>query len=736
MSRASTQTAQADYNHLHDKPAQLAQKMVEHRSEPFYLSEIVALAGGRVDAMQQAAGGHADVFKDAQKAHDDITKGRQAASETNTHMLIEHMQEFRWGTGAEAMVMELENHGRLEKFGNDVHRIEPEWTSQVGRMVGKAVADGLVPASAVVAFNGQGWDAHVISDREKQASLGSVYRTPAATDAAEHESANDLTLKRKELETAEKGLRELDNELSKELAGDHIGATLTDDKKVAYIRAFQNKDEYKKAVARVNAASQALGLTLKRDGADLAAFGADDKDPVQAGQAGGDLMATYRALAVAPHNSPLIAAVADHPPAALAGNKKELEALAERSLEIDQPLEFAHLREIFEAAEAKEKGTGIIAVLGEAKKRLCEPYEAFNQFRGLAKVSRQIDRALPAYQSYLKIRDTLKPVEKQKKLAEVIELFAGEEDRAAVRVGKGLAALVGGAAEAGEFAKTGQLQSLANAILGQGREFLAAANAGKEGAELTTAAKGVGLAGAELKLLPLMAIALGGVQLFEDGAAFAKSKNPADLVAGVGDALSIVGGAVMCVPGLQPIGEAINVVGSAITYIAHLFRGDPEGDKRRKDEKGTLVETHAYGNVTGELAQTLTNPAAKGALDRVGKDAVKWSPEQIQEVARLHPFLFTESHLMDTADNVRKFYMQDKNGGLSTSHTSSLHQFVTTFPGDKMKQVLEIASRSTFAFVANADLDMTNAIYSWLQQCFDKSQWKNNDPYFRHMGGL
>jgi len=729
MSRSSFQTAHTDWNaHQHD-PAQLAQKMVEHRSEPFYLSEMVNLVGGQLDAVQAAAKGHSDVFKDAKKAHDEIAAGRKAAGETNTMMLVEQMREFRLGAGAEAMVSELQNKGRLEKFGNEVKRINPEWMGMVGIVIGKAVQDGLVPAATVVAFNGQGWDAHVQSDREKQSGMAGP-REPALTDQAEHGAAEDLNAKRKELEEAEKKLRELDNELAKQLAGDHIAVTLTDAKKVEYIRAYQAKPEYKGAIARVNAASQALGQTLHRDGADLEAFGADGKDPVQGKQAGGDLMSTYRALAAAPFNSPLLAAIADHPPAALAGNKKELQELAERAIELDQPLEFAKLREIFEAAEAKEKGSGIIAVLGAAKERLCKPYEAYQQFAGLKKVSEQIDRALPEFKHYLAIKSTLDKPGKQAALGKVIEVFAGEEDRVAVRAGKGLAALIGGAAEAGEFAKTGELSALANAVLGQGREFLAVAKAGKEGAELATAAEGVSAAGLELKLLPLMAIALGGVQLFQDGKSFAKTKNPADLVAGVGDAISIVGGAVMCVPGLQPIGEAINVIGTAITYIAHIFHGDPEGDKRRKDEKGTLDDTQAYGHVTGELAKVFTDKDAKKALELVEKDQYKWKPDEVQAVAKEHPFLFTDSYQMAAAENLRKYYGQKKYGGLSAAHTGSLHAFVTTVPGDKLKRLLEFASGFTFAFVANAGRDEAAAVYYQLQQCFGKSEWENPEPIF------
>jgi hypothetical protein len=339
---------------------------------------------------------------------------------------------------------------------------------------------------------------------------------------------------------------------------------------------------------------------------------------------------------------------------------------------------------------------------------------------------------LPAYRNYLAARDNLSQIQRQARLKDVIEIFAGEEDRASLRVGKGLAALIGGATDAGEFAKTGQLQALANAVLGNGREFLAAAHAGKDGAELATAAEGVSAAGFELKLLPMMAIALGGVQLFSDGKNFAKTKNPADLVAGVGDAISIVGGAVMCVPGLQPIGEAINVVGAAITFVAHIFRGDPEGDQRRKDEKGTLEATNAYGDATGELAKTLTDKSAKGALERLSKDSFPWGPKDIQALARDHSFLFTDDGMLDSADNVRKFYMQDKNGGLA-SHTDSLHSFITALPGDKMKQILQIASQSDFRIGDNPwDRGAVSAIYYRLQQCFDKSQWKNSDPWFTH----
>ena len=733
MSRASHQTAINDFNSLHDKPDQLAQAMVQHRSEPFYLSEIVALAGAQLNTLQQHGG---DIWKDAKKAHDQIQQGRDAAKNTNTLVLLENMQMFGWnGAGAEAMVSELHNEKRLEKFGNDARQL-PEYSAPLGTVIGRAVADGLVPAQAVVAFNGQGWDAQVQTDQEKKDPMLAGPRQPAMTEMAEHEAAADLATKRKALDNAEKKLRELDNELSKQLAGDRIGDTLTNDKKVAYIHAFQNKDEYKKAVAAVNAASQALGVMLKRDGGDLEAFGADGKDPVQAGQAGGDLMATYRSLAQAPHNSVLLAKVADSPPAALRGNKKELAQLAENALEIDLPLEFAGLREIFEAAEAKEKGSGILAVLEQAKQRLVKPYEAFNQFKGLVKVGTQIDRAMPAFQEYLLFRGAMTDAQKKKAIANVIEIFGGEEDRVSVRVGKGLAALIGGATDAGEFAKTGQLQALANAVLGNGREFLAAANAGKNGTELATAAEGVSAAGFELKLLPMMAIALGGVQLFDDGANFAKTKNPADLVAGVGDAISIVGGAVMCVPGLQPIGEAINVIGSAITFVAHIFRGDPEGDKRRKDEKGTLDDTQAYGNVTGELAKTLTNGNAKGALDRIAKDSPKWSPEDIQAVAKDHPFLFTEEHLVDAADNIRKFYAQDRYGGLSPSLTSNLHQFILKLPSDKMKRLLEMGAERTFAVVANASTEDASAVYMLLQQCFDKNEWKNSDPAFMYAIGL
>lgn len=731
MSRNSIQAAHADFNAQHE-PAQLAQKMVEHRTEPFYLSEMVNLLGGQIGAVEQAGSGHADVFKAAKKAHDEIAAGRKAATETNTAILVEQMLSFRLGPGAEAMVSELQNHGRLEKFGNEVKRINPSWMGPVGIVIGKTVQDGLVPAGAVVAFNGQGWDAHVQSDREKQSGLAGP-REPALTDQAEHGAATDLDAKRKELEEAEKRLRELDNELAKQLAGDHIAVTLTDAKKAEYINAYRGKPEYKGAVARVNAASQALNLTLHRDGADLEAFGADGKDPVQAKQAGGDLMGTYRALAAAPFNSPLLAAVADHPPAALAGNKKELQELAERAVELDQPLEFAKLREIFEAAEAKEKGSGMIAVLGAAKERLVKPYEAYQQFAGLKKVGTQIDRALPELVEYMKDRKGLSQAVRQSRLAEVIKVFGGEEDRIAVRAGKGLAALIGGAAEAGEFAKTGELTALANAVLGQGREFLAAAKAGEQGAELATAAESVGAAGMELKLLPLMAIALGGVQLFQDGKSFAKTKNPADLVAGVGDAISIVGGAVMCVPGLQPIGEAINVVGTAITYIAHIFHGDPEGDKRRKDEKGTLDDTQAYGHVTGPLAKVFTDKDAKKALELVEKDSFKWTPEEVQRVATAHPFLFTDGYQMAAANNLRNYFSQKRYGGLEAAHTSSLHAFVTTVPSDKLQRLLQFASGFTFAFVANASSEEARAVYYQLQQFFGKSEWANPDPIFLHV---
>jgi hypothetical protein len=233
----------------------------------------------------------------------------------------------------------------------------------------------------------------------------------------------------------------------------------------------------------------------------------------------------------------------------------------------------------------------------------------------------------------------------------------------------------------------------------------------------------------------MMAIALGGVQLFADGKNFAKTKNPADLVAGVGDAVSIVGGAVMCVPGLQPVGEAINVVGAAITFVAHLFRGDPAGDQRRKDEKDTLEATNAYGSATGELAKTLTDKSAKGALDRIGKDSHHWDYQQVQTLAKEHSFLFTEDGMLESADNVRKFYMQDKNGGLAV-HTDSLYSFITALPGDKMKQILQIASHSDFRIGDNPwDRGAISVIYYRLQQCFDKAQWKNSDPWFKQNQG-
>ena len=116
MSRASHQTATTDFNALHDQPDKLAQAMVQHRSEPFYLSEIVQLAGAQINTLETH---QSDIWKDAKKAHDQIQKGRAAAKETNTAMLIEQMQSLGWNNaGAEALVSELfnENRSKSDKY--------------------------------------------------------------------------------------------------------------------------------------------------------------------------------------------------------------------------------------------------------------------------------------------------------------------------------------------------------------------------------------------------------------------------------------------------------------------------------------------------------------------------------------------------------------------------------------------------------------------------------------------
>src|ERR1700750_1512650 len=91
--------------------------------------------------------------------------------------------------------------------------------------------------------------------------------------------------------------------------------------------------------------------------------------------------------------------------------------------------------------------------------------------------------------------------------------------------------------------------------------------------------------------------------------------------------------------------------------------------------------------------------------------------------------MFTEPSLMSTADNIRKYYGEEKNGGLSPAHTGSLYAFLDTVPGDKLKLICEVGGNTPFAFPTHhTDMDGIRAIYHFLQQAFGKSEWKNQEP--------
>lgn len=750
MSNDQRKLARADYARLAGEPQQLAHQLAAHASEPFYLAEIVDLAGSRWHQLEAGAHGEHDVFQRASDAHGEIQWARDtfAAQHGSTGSLAGALEQT-WGKVAgEALVAEIMN--RAPHTLHDIATLyDPSNRSLLGIQLGRAVHDGLVGPASVIAEPGTLWSSAAPATERYHATIGQEAAAGAATD---------VTHLQGELAAAEADLAALDRELAAELVGDQLQVTMTPVKAMEFIATFRARKDYHDADQRVRIASAALGAVVKRDQADLLAFAANKADPVAAATPAGQLMDSYRALASAPGNSHFLAALADRPPAPIAAHHTELLELSSRAHELDTLDAIHELQRIYQATQ-RSGGDGFGAVLVAAKATLVAPFDMYKQFSDLAHLGKGIDSA------YHKWRELAKAPATSRKAAiiEIIHALDVGGDRTTTRIGKTLGTLLGAATEINEFGGGGRIEILAANLLMRSRDFLAivkdegaaahgegaahggAAHGGAPGdahaaaphdaaphapaaahAEADLARHGEDVANEARKLdaVPLLGLAFNADQFGIDLAKAIELHDTADIVATVGDAIAVFGNALMFTEVLAPVGGAIAVIGEAISFFAHVFRGDPEGDARRRREAQTATAIDAYGADTPELAALFTTPSARDALAAIAADGHAWTPLEVQTLARAQPWLFTDGARVVAAAHARAYYADPRRGGLQVD---TLFAMLTTARDyTRLRLALQVAEHSSFLFVPRPeDRDIAYAVYDLLEPCFS---WSNPKP--------
>jgi hypothetical protein len=116
----------------------------------------------------------------------------------------------------------------------------------------------------------------------------------------------------------------------------------------------------------------------------------------------------------------------------------------------------------------------------------------------------------------------------------------------------------------------------------------------------------------------------------------------------VADIGSVIGGAMCLIPPLAPLGAAISLIAAAVSVIAGFFVGDPEGNNRRREEKGLLETAGVFDRP--ELAGVLTTEHAADNLNVAQREGVPRS--QILWLAEHWKFLFEKEHAMTIVANL------------------------------------------------------------------------------------
>jgi hypothetical protein len=525
----------------------------------------------------------------------------------------------------------------------------------LGQALGMAENDGLISGSEVVAETHYGTEGPDPLAEQAAAAVGDPIRDNQQRLKAAEEKIRALE------EQLNIALQEITPTIADENKVDDVGS-IDNAKIVKFITTYRSSPEYKAAEFEVTQARKALGLSLQDHEADLAAHATDPRNPTVAAQAHDAILDAYMSMAASDQPKTAKAWVSQHqcdPNYVTPADKARLQTIDDVATDTAARIAMADLKKIFESKDSEEsKFDQAIAYVDE---KIVKPYDAFDKVGEL--------RSIPELLKQQKVVWQLKHAKDDQIALEIAKTFveAGEKEKAASlakRINLALGTLLLGIGNARG------LQEGGDALLRHGadiHDFYAKAQelhealgtGAEEGEEAVKLAKEV------RSSYFTLARGFGALALVGDVYAISEDWNlanetPVAIAKLAGDLIAAVGDAMTLIPGLEPLGEAISIVGNAIAVIADAFIGDPVGDRRRTATRQTLIDgglldpqqatSATYRDSAGNVQYT-TTLTGNAALD----------PAQIQTLLETHSFLFQDAGMIEAAHGLWGFYINNRS---------------------------------------------------------------------------
>ncbi|HEX7700860.1 MAG TPA: hypothetical protein VF403_09065, partial [Kofleriaceae bacterium] len=450
------------------------------------------------------------------------------------------------------------------------------------------------------------------------------------------------------------------------------------DKVRRFITTYRDSPEYRAAQFELTAARKALGLEIADAEVNLAQHANDTLNPDTANQAHSTIIDSYMTLAAS--DQPEIAKrwVLNHRGDSAYASKvdqQRLQNIDDLATDTRANIAITNLKAIFATpATDLSKLDAAIAYLDQ---NVIGPYDAFDKLGQL----REISGLLKLQRTVWAIRGATDP-NAALMFAKLFIADGAKDAPIGQKIGTALGTMILGFGPGGLRAAGGNILERGSDI----RDFYAK---GKELRELlrtpgTTAEQAAELAKQVRGSYFTFSRGIGALAVVGDVYAVksdwdlaSSSATPATYGKLVGDLMATVGDAMTLIPGLEPLGEAISIVGTAISLIAGAFIGDPVCDQRRDSTRQTLIDG---GLVTPAVAQAVTKPDAAGnvayAATLTGASAL--TPDQLQSLATTHAFLFAQSGMIEACNAVWKWYCGRNDSGfqLQGSYRASLFNFI------------------------------------------------------------
>lgn len=460
--------------------------------------------------------------------------------------------------------------------------------------------------------------------------------------------------KTSQLSDVQREQRDRDDDLSHQLHD--VGPALSGTSVHKYINNFHQSDEYVEGKDKIRRAAGRVDRELKQNEAKIEAHGADGKAHDEDESALKAVLDAYESLAVVEAYAPKVVLWAEQPknPSGVFDQyQARIKKISQLAQSTDAAAKLRHT-----ASLLRDKHTSLEAIheAVEYLENAVKPYEIVSNLIGTTELKKSLNEIKRRIQPGRAKADKLD----FDALVKLLQQGAKNDGELVTRIRATFSVQLtilehGGAASADNQLA---LQVSVHTLTEQVTTFQkAAAKASKTdaklGRELLEKARSIHeqLESAE-PFLTALGITSGAFELAEDLNELNESADAATIVKLVGDVATTLGAALAVVPVLAPIGAVLSLAGPVISKIAEHFKHEKEDHDRRDDERKRLVKINAFGDGARaqKSAEAVTNKHGAHEIQAAVKHGM--TNEQVNQLAREQPFLFTQPNLIDRANTL------------------------------------------------------------------------------------